>query len=77
MLKGASYILALVARVGAAVAYPRWTGVHTQQSPSSYGNQNVPDPLPMIFLQVPVSPRRAPLWNPPGSLERPAALVPV
>jgi hypothetical protein len=77
MLKGASYILALVACVGAAVAYPRWTGwIHTQASPSNYGNQKVPDPLPMIFLQVPVSPRRAPLWNPPGSRERPDAQVP-
>jgi len=77
MLRGFSYALALIVWVGASVVYPQWTGwVYTRQSISVYGGKEPPGGLPMIWLQVPVSPARAPLWNPPGYLKNPNADVP-
>jgi hypothetical protein len=78
MLRGFLYALALVGWVGVSVVYPQWTGwVHTRESISNYGGKEPPGGLRMIWLRVPVSPTRAPLWDPPGSLKHPDATVPV
>jgi hypothetical protein len=77
MLRGLLYALALIVWVGPSVVYPQWTGwVYTRQSISVYGGKEPPGGLPMIWLKVPVSPARAPLWNPPGYLMNPNADVP-
>ena len=77
MLRGFLYALALIVWVGPSVLYPQWTGwVYTRQSISVYGGKEPPGGLPMIWLKVPVSPARAPLWNPPGYLMNPNADVP-
>jgi hypothetical protein len=78
MLRGFLYALALVGWVGALVVFPQWTGwVHRRESISNYGGREPPGGLRMIWLKVPVSPTRAPLWNPPGYLEHPDAAIPV